>query len=228
MILTSNARLENTSSRTGAWLAEFTIPYYEFIDKKYEVLVASPKGGIPPIDPKSTFARFITAANRRFRKDKLARYAFKHSLQLKNARAEDYDAVFYPGGHGPLWDLAEDEDNAQLLLDFYRQEKPIAAVCHGPAALLKAASAHPELLQGKPVTGFSNTEEKLSGMSGKIPFKLEDRLKESGANYTTSTIPFTSNVQIAGNLITGQNPASAEKAARMIIKLLEKPVYKTV
>ncbi len=221
MVLTSYSELVNTDSKTGVWLGEFTDPYYEFIDKGYQVTLASPRGGKPPIDPRSQLTENITSSNRRFQKDQKAQKDFEFTVKLEGINAEDYDAVFFPGGHGPMGDLATDEITAQLVIDFYRQQKPIAAICHGPAALLTAAIEEPELLIDQEVTAFSNAEETLVGLKDNIPFSLEDRLKTLGAKYSSSTIPFTSKVKVSGKLITGQNPASAEKAARELIKLLE-------
>lgn len=221
MILTSHSDLVNTDSKTGVWLGEFTDPYYEFIDKGYEVTLASPKGGKPPIDPRSQLTENITSSNRRFQKDEKVQKEFEFTLPLAEINADDYDAVFFPGGHGPMGDLASDEINAHLVIDFYRQQKPIGAICHGPAALLTAAIEEPELLIDKEVTAFSNIEEMIVGLSDNIPFSLEDKLKTLGAKYNSATIPFTSKVKVSGKLITGQNPASAEKAARKLIKMLE-------
>lgn len=221
MILTSHSELVNTDSKTGVWLGEFTDPYYEFIDKGYEVTLASPKGGKPPVDPRSQLTENITSSNRRFHKDEKAQKAFEFTLPLAEINADDFDAVFFPGGHGPMGDLASDEINAHLVVDFYRQQKPIAAICHGPAALLTAAIEEPELLIDREVTAFSNTEEKMVGLRDNIPFSLEDRLKTLGAKYNSATIPFTSKVKVSGKLVTGQNPASAEKAAKELIKMLQ-------
>ena len=221
MILTSHEQLDNTDKTIGAWLGEFTEPYYKFIDKGYNVTLASPKGGQPPVDPRSRLTENITSSNRRFEKDDTAQAAFKTTKPLTEINAADYDAVFYPGGHGPMWDLAQSEINADLLLEFYRNKKPVAAICHGPAALLKAAGKEPQLLKDKEVTAFSNAEERLVGLYNNIPFKLEDRLKAAGANYDSSTIPFTGNVKVSGTLITGQNPASAGGAAEKLIEVLE-------
>ncbi|MGK7389813.1 MAG: type 1 glutamine amidotransferase domain-containing protein [Candidatus Cyclobacteriaceae bacterium M2_1C_046] len=222
MILTSHKELQNSDSTTGVWLGEFTDPYYEFIDKGYTVTLASPKGGKPPVDPKSEITENITSSNRRFKDDQQAQEAFQNTKGISEVKAEDYDAVFYPGGHGPVWDLATDSQNANLVLDFYRNYKPIAAVCHGPAALLKAAEKIPEIVKDREITAYSNTEEKLSGMSSNIPYTLEDRLKELGGIYDSATVPFTSNVKVTDQVITGQNPASARKAAKELIDLLEK------
>lgn len=222
IILTSHSELVNTDSKTGVWLGEFTDPYYEFIDKGYEVTLASPKGGKPPVDPRSQLTENITSSNRRFKKDEKAQKDFEFTVPLSEIKADDFDAVFFPGGHGPMGDLANDETNANLVVDFFKQNKPIGAICHGPAALLKAATEEPELLQGIEVTAFSNAEEKMVGLRDNIPFSLEDRLKTLGANYSSATLPFTSKVKVSGNLVTGQNPASAEKAAKELIKLLER------
>ncbi|MHA6281024.1 type 1 glutamine amidotransferase domain-containing protein [Salinimicrobium sp. CAU 1759] len=173
------------------------------------------------MDPRSELTENITSSNRRFKKDEKAQKDFEFTLKLSDIKADDFDAVFFPGGHGPMGDLAKDEDTARLVVEFYNQDKPIAAICHGPAALLTAAIEIPELLQGKEVTAFSNTEEKMVGLRDNIPFSLEDRLKTLGAKYTSATLPFTSKVKVSGKLITGQNPASAEKAAKELIRLLE-------
>ncbi|MFD0976896.1 type 1 glutamine amidotransferase domain-containing protein [Salinimicrobium gaetbulicola] len=221
MVLTSHSELVDTDSKTGVWLGEFTDPYYEFIDKGYEVTLASPKGGTPPVDPRSELTENITSSNRRYKKDEKAQKAFEFTIKLEDINPDDFDAVFYPGGHGPMGDLATDEINANLIIDFYRHQKPIGAICHGPAALLTAAIEEPELLIDKEVTAFSNTEEKMVGLRDNIPFSLEDRLKTLGAKYSSATLPFTPKVKVSGKLVTGQNPASAEKAAKELIKLLE-------
>lgn len=221
MILTSHKKIEGDVKDTGVWLGEFTDPYYEFIDKGYKIQLASPLGGEPPIDPRSLLTENLTPPNRRFHEDQQVQEAFKNTLPLSEVDADEYDAVFYPGGHGPMWDLAEDERNADLLLRFYEQEKPIGAVCHGPAAFLKAADRKPEMLKGKKVTAFSNMEERGVGLYSHIPFKLEDRLQELGADYQSATVPFTSKVVQDGLIITGQNPASAERTAQTLIEYLE-------
>lgn len=221
MILTSHSELVDTDSKTGVWLGEFTDPYYEFIDKGYEVTLASPKGGKPPVDPRSQLTENITSSNRRFQKDEKAQKDFEFTHKLEDLNADDFDAVFFPGGHGPMGDLATDEATAHLVVDFYRQQKPIGAICHGPAALITAAIEEPELLIDREVTAFSNAEEKMVGLRDNIPFSLEDRLKTLGAKYSSATIPFTSKVKVSGKLVTGQNPASAEKAAKELMKLLE-------
>lgn len=221
MVLTSHDELDNTDKTTGVWLGEFTDPYFEFKDKGYHVTVASPEGGRPPLDPRSKLTENITPSNRRFEKDEEAKKSFEETKKLSEVKAEEFDAIFYPGGHGPMWDLSNSEENANLVLDFYRSNKPIGAICHGPAALLKAAEKDPEFLRGKEVTAFSNTEERMVGLYNNIPFKLQDRLKELGAKYDSAIVPFTSKLKTSGRLVTGQNPASASAAAKKLIELLE-------
>lgn len=220
MVLTSHAEMEHTDSKTGIWLGEFTDPYYEFIDAGYRVTLASPKGGKPPVDPMSELTENITGANRRFQDDEVAKADFDQTYELAIIEASDFDAVFYPGGHGPIWDLATDEHSGRLILDFYNSGKPVAAVCHGPAALIKAEELQPGFLDGKNISAFTNTEETMVGRAEYMPYKLETRLKELGANLYSSLIPFTSHVEIDGLLITGQNPLSAGPAAKALIKVL--------
>ena len=222
MILTSHEDLENTEDKTGLWIGEFTDPYYEFIDKGFQVILASPKGGKPPIDPMSALTENITGSNRRFQEDEVAKNALNTTQTLENISADDFDGVFFPGGHGPIFDLATNEKSGQLILDFLESGKPVAAVCHGPAALLKAAELNPSILQGKRVTGFSNIEEKLALRANKIPYQLEDRLKESGAEYHNAMLPFASHVEVDGLLITGQNPLSAGPTAEALLKFWDK------
>lgn len=224
MILTSHEDMENTDSKTGVWLGEFTDPYYEFIDQGYEVTLASPEGGTPPIDPMSKLTENITTSNRRFDKDEVAQKAFHNTLPLEKITASVFHALFIPGGHGPLWDLASNENCGRIILDFLGQEKYVASVCHGVAALIKAAELHPGLLKGKKITGFSNAEETLVFRNDNVPYKLETRLKELGADYHSATIPFTSHLEEDGLFITGQNPMAAGPAAHALIKALEKNV----
>lgn len=221
MILTSHEEMLNTSSTTGLWIGEFTDPYYEFRDKDYTVVLASPKGGHPPIDPMSELTENITSSNRRYMDDDFTRHALKHTLTLEDVSSSDFDALFYPGGHGPMFDLATNEKSGQLINEFLSQGKPVAAVCHGPAAFLKAAELDSSLLNGKRVTGFSNMEETLVFRKDNIPFKLEDSLSNLGANYHKSLVPFTSHVEIDGLIITGQNPMSAAPTAKALITHLE-------
>lgn len=224
MILTSHQQMENTDSKTGVWLGEFTDPYYEFIDQGYHVTLASPLGGKPPVDGMSELTEHITGANRRFVDDEFAQSAFTHTHTLVGLSATDFDAVFFPGGHGPIWDLADNELCARLILEFFDLEKPVAAVCHGPAALIKAAELSPGLLAGKRLTSFTNTEEKLVGRSDNIPYKLEDKLIELGANFMSALLPFLVNVETDGLLITGQNPLSAGPVAKALIQVLENEI----
>lgn len=221
MILTSHADLDNTDEKTGVWLGEFTDPYYEFIDEGYEVTLASPKGGEPPLDPTSLLTENITGSNRRYQKDEQLQNAFKNTIKLSEIEAADFDALFFPGGHGPIWDLATDEKCGQLILDFYNSGKYVAAVCHGPAALLSAANIDADFLSGKKVSCFSNTEEKLVNKVDKMPYLLEDRMKELGAEIDNALVPFASKVVKDGLLITGQNPLSAGPAAKELIDNLK-------
>lgn len=222
MILTSHQQMENTDSKTGVWLGEFTDPYYEFIDQGYQVTLASPSGGKPPVDGMSELTEHITGANRRFAEDKSAQEAFEHTLKLTGLAVADYDAVFFPGGHGPLWDLATNELSGKLILEFFQANKPVAAVCHGPAALIKAAELVPGLLSGKRLTGFTNAEETLVGRSDNIPYKLQDKLVALGADFKSALVPFFSHVETDGLLITGQNPLSAGPTAMALIDFLQR------
>jgi len=217
MIVTSHEALKDTDSTTGLWIGEFTDPYYKLIDEGYSITIASPKGGKPPINPMSELTENITGSNRRFQDDEVAQKALNNTLKLEEISAEQFDAVFFPGGHGPMFDLASNEISGKLILDFLKNNKPVAAVCHGPAALIKAAEIDPSLLKGKRVTGFSNTEEKLAFRANNIPYTLENRLKELGAEYHNAAAPFLSHIEIDGLLITGQNPISAGPAAKALI-----------
>ena len=221
MVITSHSAMENTDSKTGVWLGEFTDPYYEFIDAGYAVTLASPKGGRPPIDWMSELTENVTESNRRFHDDEVAKAAFHHTTVLNQINAADYNAVFYPGGHGPIWDLAVDNNSGQLILDFLDSGKHVAAVCHGPAALISAARLRPGLLTGKTVSSFSDTEEALVGRSGNVPYLLQTRLEELGAEVKTAVAPFLSHVEQDGLLVTGQNPLSAGPTAKALIEILE-------
>jgi putative intracellular protease/amidase len=221
MILTSHKEMENTDSTTGVWLGEFTDPYYEFINKGYAVTLASPKGGTPPIDPLSKLTENITASNRRFDDDDAAKAAFNDTHTLSDIHVADYDALFIPGGHGPIWDLATNELSGRIIVEFLSEQKYVAAVCHRPAALIKAAELQPGLLKGRRLTAFSNTEEAMVMRSRNVPYELETRLKELGADYHSALIPFTSHLEKDGLLITGQNPLSAGPAANALIKAME-------
>ena len=220
MVLTSYDKLGDTGKKTGLWLEEFAAPYYLFKDVGAEITLASPKGGQPPLDPKSDDPASQTSAIQRFKNDKEAQQALANTVKLSNIKAEDYDAVFYPGGHGPLWDLSEDRDSIALIETLYAAGKPVAAVCHGPAVFrhTKMPDGLP-LVQGKSVTGFANTEEAAIGLTGIVPFLVEDLLKNNGGNYSKAE-DWQSYVVTDGNLITGQNPASSEAAARALLEKL--------
>lgn len=221
MVLTSHSSMENTDSKTGVWLGEFTDPYYEFIDAGYAVTLSSPKGGKPPVDPMSELTENITESNRRFQDDEQAKAAFAHTTVLDQIRHTEFDAVFYPGGHGPIWDLAVDNNSGLLILDFLDSGKPVAAVCHGPAALISAERQRPGFLKGKIISAFSNTEETLVGRSGNVPYQLQTRLEELGAEVKTALVPFLSHTETDGLLVTGQNPLSAAPTAKALIELME-------
>ena len=217
MILTSHDQLGDTGEKTGFWLEEFASPYYVFKDADVEITLASPKGGQPPLDPKSDAPDFQTEATERFKRDADAQAALASTLKLSSISADDYDAVFYPGGHGPLWDLAEDSSSIALIESMYASGKLVSAVCHAPAVLrhVKGADGSP-LVKGKSVTGFSNSEEAAVQLTGIVPFLLEDELKAKGANYSSSE-DWHPYVITDGNLVTGQNPASSELAAKTVL-----------
>ena len=221
MVLTSHDQLGDTGKKTGFWLEEFASPYYAFIDANAQVTLASPKGGQPPLDPKSDETDAQTDATRRFRADSTAQAALADTLPLGEIDPYDFDAVFYPGGHGPLWDLAEDQDSKTLIEAFYASNKPIAAVCHAPGVLknVNAPDGHP-VVKDKNVTGFTNSEEQAVGLTDVVPFLVEDMLKSKGAQYSKAA-DWASYVVEDGHLITGQNPASSEAVAQALLKRLE-------
>ncbi|MDD2271287.1 MAG: type 1 glutamine amidotransferase domain-containing protein [Desulfuromonadaceae bacterium] len=220
MVLTSHDELGTTGKKTGFWLEEFAAPYYAFKDAGATITLASPKGGQPPLDPKSAEKDFQTAATERFNNDTEAQAALAHTVALKTVSADEYDALFYPGGHGPLWDLAEDRDSIALIDTVYAQGKPVAAVCHAPGVLRHARAADgTPLVEGKRVTGFSNSEEAAVGLTEVVPFLVEDELRKAGGTYSHGA-DWQPHVISDGNLITGQNPASSEPAAQAVLKLL--------
>jgi len=220
MVLTSHDQLGNTGKKTGFWLEEFAAPYYVLKDAGANVTVVSPLGGQPPLDPKSDEPDAQTAATGRFKADAVAQAALASTGKLSEVKAADFDAVFYPGGHGPLWDLAEDKASIALIEAMVVAGKPVAAVCHAPGVLrhAKAADGTP-FVRGKKVTGFTNTEEEAVGLTKVVPFLVEDMLKENGGNYSKGA-DWQSYVLTDGNLITGQNPASSEAGAKALLKLL--------
>ncbi|MEO5629911.1 MAG: type 1 glutamine amidotransferase domain-containing protein [Thermomonas sp.] len=223
MVLTSHDRLGDTGKKTGFWLEEFAAPYYVFKDAGAEITLASPKGGQPPLDPKSEEPDAQTEATHRFRADANASAALASTQVLSEVANEDFDAVFYPGGHGPLWDLANDQDSIRVIESNFAAGKPVALVCHAPAALKKTRGPDGEsLVKGKQVTGFTNTEEAASGLTDVVPFLVEDMLEDNGADYQKKE-NWAVNVVAAGNLITGQNPASSKAAAQAVLDLLKQP-----
>lgn len=220
MVLTSHDRLGNTGHPTGFWVEEFAAPYYVLADAGVTLTLASPAGGQPPVDPKSALPEFQTDATRRFDADPALKARLAETVRLAGLKADDFDAVFYPGGHGPLWDLATDPDSVALIEDFVRQGKPVAAVCHAPAVLLRTRTAEGQpLVAGRQVTGFSNSEEDAVGLSAVVPFLLETALRAEGADYRKGP-DWGSFVVEDGLLITGQNPASSASAAQCLLARL--------
>ncbi|MGZ3840154.1 MAG: type 1 glutamine amidotransferase domain-containing protein [Flavisolibacter sp.] len=221
IVLTSHSELGNTGKKTGFWVEEFATPYYTLHDAGADITLASPNGGQPPIDPKSAEPGAQTEATRRFDKDEALKKALSQTKKLSEVRAADFDAVFFPGGHGPLWDLTKDQDSIRLIQDFWKAKKPVAAVCHAPSVLLQVKDEKGEpLVKGKKVTGFTNTEEAAVQLTDVVPFLLEDALKEKGGIYSKKE-DWASYVVKDGLLITGQNPASSEEAARQLLDLLK-------
>jgi putative intracellular protease/amidase len=220
MVLTSHDILGNTGRKTGFWLEEFAAPYYVFTDAGVEVTVASPKGGQPPIDPKSDDPNNQTPAQTRFKADKAAQKVLANTVRLDSVKAEDFDTVFYPGGHGPMWDLAEDPVSIKLIESFYDSGKPIALVCHAPGVLRHVKYKGEPLVKGKRVTGFTNTEEEEVQLTHVVPFLVEDELKKLGGifekkdNWQVFTIT-------DGRLVTGQNPASSTAGAHALMALFK-------
>jgi putative intracellular protease/amidase len=220
IVLTSHSALGDSGKKTGFWIEEFATPYYVLADAGAVITIASPLGGQPPVDPKSEAADAQTPATKKFYADLDAIDKVANTIKISEVNAGDYDAVFYPGGHGPLWDLANDKNSIQLIEDFYNTQKPIAFVCHAPAALInmKAENGNP-LVKGKRVTGFSNSEEDAVGLTTVVPFLLEDELKKLGAHYSKVN-DWSSFAEQDGLLITGQNPASSEAVAQLLLKTL--------
>jgi len=221
MVLTSHDQLGDTGEKTGFWLEEFASPYYVFKDANADVTLASPTGGQPPLDPKSDEPDFQTEATKRFKGDVEAQAALANTSKLSDVSSENYDAVFYPGGHGPLWDLAEDRNSIALIESMNSSGKVVSAVCHAPSVFrhAKALDGSP-LVKGRSVTGFSNTEEEAVQLSDVVPFLLEEELKGKGANYSKAD-DWHPHVISDGNLITGQNPASSEMVARAVLEKIK-------
>lgn len=220
-VITSHDQLGDSGQLTGLWLEEFAAPYYTFQDAGFDITLASPKGGRPPIDPKSEDEDFRTDATRRFGDDPVTQEAFKNTLKLADVRADDYDAVFFPGGHGPLWDLATLPASIALVEEFWAQKKPVSAVCHASIVLMNTQDADGvPLVKGRNVTGFTNSEEGAVGLTEVVPHLVEDTLVEQGANFSCADdfVPFAIK---DGNLITGQNPASSHRVAELVIETLK-------
>lgn len=220
MVLTSHDQLGDTGKKTGFWLEEFAAPYYTFADAGADIVLASPAGGQPPLDPKSDLPEFQTDLTHRFKSDAKAQLALANTVVLSFINEKDFDAVFYPGGHGPLWDLAESQTSIALIEAFDRAGKPISFVCHAPGALrhVKAADGQ-ALIRGRRVTGFTNGEEDAVQLTDVVPFLIEDEFKALGARYEKG--PDWQVFVIAdGNLITGQNPASSEEVAKTVLTQL--------
>lgn len=221
MVLTSHDQLGDTGLKTGFWLEEFAAPYYVFKDVGADITLASPKGGQPPIDPKSHDPDAQTPATERFNRDTAAHQALAATRVLGQLDARDFDALFYPGGHGPLWDLAEDPASIALIEGFLAAGKPVAAVCHAPAVLrhVKRRDGTP-LVSGRRVTGFSNSEEAAVQLTDIVPFRVENMLKANGGHYSCAA-DWQSHVVVDGQLITGQNPASSVATAEALLKALQ-------
>jgi putative intracellular protease/amidase len=218
MVLTSHDKLGNTGRKTGFWLEEFAAPYFTFLDAGATVTVASPNGGQPPLDPVSDTPEGQTELTRRFKQDLAAQAVLANTVRLNHVKADD-DAVFYPGGHGPMWDLAEDPRSIGLIEAFYNAGKPVAAVCHAPGVLHRVKFQGQPLVKGKRVTGFTNGEEEAVHLTKVVPFLVEDELKRLGGLYEKAAnwVPF---VITDGRLVTGQNPASSRPGAEALLKLL--------
>jgi putative intracellular protease/amidase len=219
MVLTSHDQLGNTGLKTGFWLEEFAAPYFVFRDADIKLTLASPKGGQPPLDPKSDLPENQTPAMTRFKKDAAAQKTLANTVKLADMKSEDFDTVFYPGGHGPMWDLAESPVSIALLESFYNSGKPIALVCHSPGVLRHVIYRGEPLVKGKRVCGFTNEEEAEMQLTHVVPFLVEDELKRLGAKFekVPNWQPFSI---VDGRLITGQNPASSTSAAKALLNVL--------
>jgi putative intracellular protease/amidase len=219
MVLTSHDQLGTSGRKTGFWLEEFAAPYFVFRDAGVEITLASPKGGRPPIDPKSDLPENQTPAMSRFKEDAAAQSLLSKTSKLADTRAEDYDSVFYVGGHGPLWDLADSSASIALIESFYDSGKPVALVCHSPGVLRRVTQNGTPIVRGKRVTGFTNSEEEEVHLTKVVPFLVEDELKRLGGIFEKAPNwePFSI---VDGQLITGQNPASSTVTAQALLKLI--------
>jgi putative intracellular protease/amidase len=222
MILTSHDKLGDTGKKTGFWLEEFAAPYYILLDAGAEITLASPAGGQPPLDPQSDVPDAQTEATKRFKMDEAAQSALANTKKLTEIDADGFDAIFYPGGHGPLWDLAEDADSQRIIEKFIAEDRPLAAVCHAPAIFKHTKGPDGKsLVSGRRVTGFTNTEEEGVGLTKVVPFLVEDMLKANGGLYEKGP-DWGAYVVVDGKLVTGQNPASSEAAANELLNLLQR------
>ena len=219
-VVTSHDKLGNTGEKTGFWIEELVAPYYELADKGIQIDIATPLGGQPPIDPKSADPSAATEDTKRFDSDTALQAKLKQTLKLADIKQADYDAVFYPGGHGPLWDLANDKNSIALIESFYTNNKPVAFVCHAPGALKEVKINGEYLVKGRKVTGFTNSEEEAVGLTDVVPFLLEDVLKQNGGIYS-KTDDWQPYAVEDGLLITGQNPASSKLVAEKLLNLLK-------
>jgi putative intracellular protease/amidase len=219
LVLTSHDQLGNTGRKTGFWLEEFAAPYFVFRDASVQLTLASPKGGQPPVDPKSDLPENQTPAMSRFKQDQTAQKALSQTVRLADVKADDYDTVFYVGGHGPMWDLADSTDSIALIESFYNSGKPVALVCHAPGVLRRVTYKGAPIVNGKRVTGFTNSEEEAVHLTNVVPFLVEDELKRLGGIFEKAPDwqPFSI---VDGRLITGQNPASSTGAAQALLKLI--------
>lgn len=220
IVLTSHDQLGETGNKTGFWLEEFASPYYALKDAGAVITLSSPKGGQPPLDPKSDLPENLTDLTKRFRADPAAQTELANTKKISDMSADDFDAVFYPGGHGPMWDMPDNATSIALIEAFVKADKPVGAVCHAPVALVNVRGKDGEyLVKNKRVTGFANEEEDAVGLSAIVPFLLEDRLKERGGLYSKGDnwAPY---VQVDGKLVTGQNPASSGAVAEALLKLI--------
>lgn len=219
MVLTSHDQLGNTGRKTGFWLEEFAAPYFVFRDAGVELALASPKGGQPPIDPKSDEPEGQTPAMTRFKQDQAAQKALASTVKLADMQSEDFDTIFYVGGHGPMWDLVDNPDSIALIESFYNSGKPVAAVCHSPAVFHRVMYQGVPLVKGKRVTGFTNGEEEAVQLTKVVPFLVEDELKRIGGLYEKAA-DWESFAIVDNGVVTGQNPASSTAAARELLKVL--------
>jgi len=220
MVLTSHDTLGDTGEKTGFWLEEFAGPYYAFLDAGVELTLASPKGGQPPLDPKSSEAGFQTEDTARFNSDVAAKAVLANTAKLSEVNAADFDGVFYPGGHGPMWDLVNDAQSISLIEAFWALDKVVSTVCHASIALANTKDTNGEyIVKGRNITGFTNTEEAAVGLTDVVPLLVEDTLLDRGGLFSKIE-DWASNAQIDGNLITGQNPASSTAVAKLVLETL--------